>query len=171
MENLKRVNSDIFPHIHINGYSLSIQGSKYHYSSPKKDLNYIKDYTTVEVLISSERKNVEILKEFDWYNKCYFEYTDWSDINSDSELVDYVIAGYVPIDVVDTIIDDIKSLKVGTKVYNTKKALHCEYCGYDNDYFLDSKAECAVFWSDKFNGLWLSFECKKCGTGNGKLII
>jgi len=53
---------------------------------------------------------------------------------------------------------------------NDKKTLHCEYCGYDNNYFLASMEECTIFWSDEMNEMLLTFECKNCGARNGRLI-
>ena len=85
----------------VGGYELSIQASKHAYCIPKKTLENLFDYTAMEVAIFKDNKwtGVEIDSFFD----------EWKDKECFLEDYDGVVAGYVPVEVIQSLYDYIEA--------------------------------------------------------------
>lgn len=94
------------PTIKAGDYELSIQGSKFHYSTPKTYLDNIQEYEKVELLISKDGewvipKEDEVIKKFPRYKELKKRYKNRFS----------VVGAYLSITLVNELIEYLKETK------------------------------------------------------------
>lgn len=100
IKNFKLFSSRVMKWIEVGNYQLSIQASETHYCDPRKTLLNLKDYKLMEVGIF---KN----KEWDDLEKDSF-FDKWKDRKEFLENYDGMVAGYVPINIIQSLYEYIE---------------------------------------------------------------
>lgn len=86
--------------ITVGAYELSIQASTYHYSVPRKTLVNLFDYEAMEVAIFKNEEWVNVEQD-SFFN-------EWKDRTEFLEEYDGMVAGYIPIRMIQSLCDYIE---------------------------------------------------------------